>query len=199
MNREQAAMEFLEQEYLWHIDMLEALKRGRGEVVFFKGQTVLIKRNDEPESYLLTSEGPDAAEAAFAGLATPWSVIARGPGVSKRMEERFGLKRVLTCANVAYLKGDRLLWDCPGLIIRPFREEELPAFSAHYTREDEDQAREHIRRGELFAAEYEGRLAGFMASGLPMARHRKVTTWARLHSPSGSKVVAVVPVVMPFS
>ena len=39
MNRDQAAMEFLEPEYLWHIDMLEALKRGRGEVVYFKGQT----------------------------------------------------------------------------------------------------------------------------------------------------------------
>ena len=159
---EQAAIRYLEREPLWHMDMLEALRRGRGEVVLFEGQTVLIKRNDEPESYLLTSDGPDAAEAAFRGQTTPLSVIARGPGVPERMEERFGLVRVLTCTNVAYLKKDRLAWDCPGLVIRPFRLEELPAFSAHYTREDEDQAREHIRKGELFAAEYEGRLAGFM-------------------------------------
>ena len=160
--RRQAAIRFLERDYMWHVDMLEALRRGRGEAVFFEGQTVLIQRNDEPESYLLTSEGPDAAEAAFAGLADPRFVTARGPGVPERMEERFGLACVFTGANVAYLKRDRLAWDCPGLIIRPFRVEELPAFSAHYTREDEDQAREHIRKGELFAAEYEGRLAGFM-------------------------------------
>ncbi len=160
--RRQAAVRFLERDYMWHVDMLEALRRGRGETIFFEGQTVLIRRNDEPASYLLTSEGPDAAEAAFAGLAAPRAVIARGPGVSERMEELFGLACVFTGANVAYLKQDRLAWDCPGLIIRPFRVEELSAFSAHYTREDEDQAREHIRRGELFAAEYEGRLAGFM-------------------------------------
>ena len=159
---EQAAIRFLQQEYLWHIDMLEALRRGRGEVIFFGGKTVLIRRNDEPESYLLTSDGPDAAEAAFAGLSTPWCVMSRGPGVSERMEELFGLVRVITCTNVAYLKTERLSWDCPGLVIRPFRVEELPAFQAHYSREDEEQAREHIRRGEMFAAEYEGKLAGFM-------------------------------------
>ena len=160
--RTRAAIEYLQQEPLWHMDMLEALRRGRGEVIFFEGRTVLIKRNDEPESYLLTSEGPDAAEAAFKGVPAPWCVMSRGPGVTERMEARFGLARVLTCTNVAYLKKERLAWDCPGLVIRPFREEELPAFTAHYTREDEDQAREHIRRGELFAAEYQGQLAGFM-------------------------------------
>ncbi len=162
MNREQAAIAYLNQEPLWHMDMLEALKRGRGEVVYFEGQTVLIRRKERPDFYLLTSEGPAAAEAAFAGRSTPWCVMARGPGVSERMEARFGLVRTLTCANVAYLKTERLVWDCPGLVIRPFRVEELPAFSAHYTRETADQAREHIEKGELFASEYEGRLAGFM-------------------------------------
>ena len=157
-----AAIRFLEQEYLWHIDMLEALRRGRGQVLYHEGRTVLVKRNDEPESYLLTSEGPDGADAAFDGLPAPWCLMARGPGVSERMEERFGLERQLICYNVAYLKTERPSWDCPGLAIRPFRLEELPAFRAHYTREDEDQAREHIQRGELFAAEYEGQLAGFM-------------------------------------
>ena len=76
--RRQAAIRFLERDYMWHVDMLEALRRGRGEAVFFEGQTVLIQRNDELESYLLTSEGPDAAEAAFAGLAdhTPEEIAA---------------------------------------------------------------------------------------------------------------------------
>lgn len=161
-DREQAAIRYLMQEKLWHIDMLEALRRGRGEVICFEGRTVLVRRNDEPASYLLTSEGPDAAEAAFAGVPSPWCVMSRGPGVSERMVERFGLERVLTCTNAAYLKTERPGWNCPGLVIRPFRVEELPAFRAHYSREDEDQAREHIQRGELFAAEYEGRLAGFI-------------------------------------
>ena len=160
--RTRAAIEYLEQEAMWHMDMLEALRRGRGEVICFEGKTVLIKRNDEPESYLLTSEGPDAAEAAFEGVSAPWCVMARGPGVPERMMERFGLRCELVCYNVAYLKSERPRWDCPGLLIRPFRVEELPDFRAHYSREDVDKAREHIERGELFAAEYEGKLAGFM-------------------------------------
>ena len=160
--RTRAAVEYLEQEAMWHMDMLEALRRGRGEVICFEGKTVLIKRNDEPESYLLTSEGPDAAEAAFEGVSAPWCVMARGPGVPERMMERFGLRCELVCYNVAYLKSERPRWDCPGLLIRPFRVEELPDFRAHYSREDVDKAREHIERGELFAAEYEGKLAGFM-------------------------------------
>ena len=160
--RQQAAIHFLEREYMWHVDMLEALRRGQGQVVYFAGNTVLIRRNEHEGFYLLTSDGPDAAEAAFAGLPAPWCVVARGPGVAERMGERFGLTVSDPCCNAAYLQGEKFAWDCPGLRIRPFRVEELPAFLAHYDIEDEAEAREHIRRGELFAAEYEGKLAGFI-------------------------------------
>ena len=160
--RIRAAIEYLEQEPLWHMDMLEALRRGRGEVIFFEGRTVLIRRNETPDSYLLTSDGPAAAEGAFAGLPAPRWVVARGPGVPEMIRERFGLVLSEYCCNAAYLKPDRFAWDCPGLVIRPFRMEELPAFLAHYDIEGEAEAREHIERGELFAAEYEGKLAGFI-------------------------------------
>lgn len=162
MNRTQAAMEYLEREPLWHMDMLEALKRGRGEVLYCEGQTVLVRRNDEPDSYLLTADCPEAAQAAFVGLSAPRMLVARGPGVAERMGERFGLQLSHYCCNVAYLKQERLAWDCPGLVIRPFRLEEVPVLLAHYDMEDEAEIRDHIERGELFAAEYNGRLAGFM-------------------------------------
>lgn len=162
MNREQAAIGFLAQEPLWHMDMLECLRRGRGEVVCFEGQTVLVKRNEEPDSYLLTSDSPAAAEAAFAGIPTPRLLVARGPGVAERMGERFGLSLSEYCVNVAYLKQERLSWDCPGLTIRPFRPEEVPTLLAHYDMEGEAEIMDHIRRGELFAAEYNDQLAGFM-------------------------------------
>ncbi len=160
--REQAAVAYLEGEYLWHVDMLEALKRGRGQVVYFEGRTVLIRRNEAPAFYLLTADSPTAAEAAFAGLPAPKIVVARGPGVAEMLGERFRLQLSDYCSNVAYLKKERFAWDCPGLVIRPYRVEELPEFLAHYDIEDEDEARAHIEKGELFAAEYEGKLAGFM-------------------------------------
>ena len=69
-DREQAAIRFLEQEPLWHIDMLEALNRGRGEVVYCEGQTVLVRRNEEPGSFLLTAESPAAGAAACAGASS---------------------------------------------------------------------------------------------------------------------------------
>ena len=161
-DQDQAALRFLMRESLWHIDMLEALRRGRGEVVYYEGNTVLIRRNDGPRFYLLTSDGPAAAEAAFEGLSAPGIVVARGPGVAERMGERFHLMFSDYCANVAYLKQERLAWDCPGLVIRPLRQAEVPAFLAHYDMADEAEALEHIAKGELFAAEYEGQLAGFM-------------------------------------
>ena len=161
-DREQAAIRFLEREYLCHIDMLEALRRGRGEVVYYEGNTVLIRRNDGPCFYLLTSDGPAAAEAAFKGLPAPRIVVARGPGAAERMGERFDLMLSDYCVNVAYLKRERLAWDCPGLVIRPLRQSEVPAFLEHYDMADEAEAREHVAKGELFAAEYEGQLAGFM-------------------------------------
>ena len=160
--RIQAAVRFLEQEPLWHMDMLEALRRGRGQVIYFEGRTVLVQRNEMPDSFLLTSDSPDAAEAAFAGLPAPQWVVARGPGVAERMGERFGLRLSNYCSNVAYIKQERLTWDCPGLVIRPFRMEEVPILLAHYDMEDEAEIQAHIRNGELFAAEYEGELAGFM-------------------------------------
>ena len=160
--RTQAAVRCLEREYLWHIDMLEALKRGRGEVVYCEGQTVLVRRNEEPGSFLLTAESPEAGAAAFAGLPAPRLLVARGPGVAEWAGERFGLALSDYCTNVAYLGTERLAWDCPGLTIRPFRVEEVPVLLAHYDMEDEAEIQDHIRRGELFAAEYNGRLAGFM-------------------------------------
>ena len=57
--REQAAIRYLEGEYLWHIDMLEALRRGRGQVVYFEGRTVLIRRSEMPDFYLLTSRSEE--------------------------------------------------------------------------------------------------------------------------------------------
>ena len=42
MNREQAAIAYLNQEPLWHMDMLEALKRGRGEVVYFEDRKSVV-------------------------------------------------------------------------------------------------------------------------------------------------------------
>ena len=160
--RTRAAIDYLQGEPLWHMDMLEALRRGRGKVVYFEGRTVLVERNDMPDCYLLTAESPEAGMAAFAGLPAPKVVVARGPGVAERISKTFDLALSDYCSNVAYLKKERLSWDCPGLVIRPFRVEELPAFLAHYDIEDETEARAHIEKGELFAAEYEGKLAGFM-------------------------------------
>ena len=117
------AARFLQREYMWHIDMLEALNRDRGQVVYFKGDTVLVRRAEAPDFYLLTSEDPSAAEEAFRGLPTPRCVVARGPGVAERMAERFSLRLGGYCCNVAYLKQERFSWDCPDLIIRAFREE----------------------------------------------------------------------------
>ena len=82
--------------------------------------------------------------------------------MAEMMGARFGLRLSNYCSNVAYLKQERLAWDCPGLVIRPFRLDEVPAFLAHYDMENADEARAHIEKGELFAAEYEGKLAGFM-------------------------------------
>ena len=160
--RTQAALAYLEREPMWHMDMLEALRRGRGQVVCFEGNTVLIQRNEKPDVYLLTADGPEAGLAAFAGLPAPKVVTARGPGVAEALGKRFCLELSDGCCNVAYLKQERLSWECPGLTIRPFGEKDLPAFLAHYTLEDEAEARAHIAKGELFAAEYEGKLAGFM-------------------------------------
>lgn len=157
-----AAMEYLRQEPLWHIDMLEALRRGRGEIVYFKGRTVLIQRNEQPDFYLLTSDSADAGEAAFAGLPAPKWVVARGPGVAERMGERFRLGLSDYCSNVAYFRTERLAYDLPGLAIRPLVPEEIPAFLEHYDMEDEAGARERIAHGELFAAVLHGRLTGFM-------------------------------------
>ena len=151
--RQQAAIRFLEREYIWHVDMLEALRRGRGQVVYFEGSTVLVRRSEMPDFYLLTAESPEAGLAAFVGRPDPRCVVARGPGVPETLGARFGLQLSGYCCNVAYLKGEKLAWDCPGLLIRPFRVEELPQFLAHYDIEDEAEARAHIEKGELFAAE----------------------------------------------
>ena len=41
-------------------------------------------------------------------------------------------------------------------------------------------------------------MVSLLSSGEPAAHQRKVTAWARVQGALGLKVVAVVPVVMPF-
>ena len=41
--------------------------------------------------------------------------------------------------------------------------------------------------------------AGLSAAGLPAMRHRVVTVWPRVRTPSGAKMVSLTPVIRPFS
>ena len=103
--RQQAAIRFLERDYIWHVDMLEALRRGRGQVVYFEGSTVLVRRSEMPDFYLLTADSPEAGLAAFAGRSDPRCVVARGPGVPEMLRARFGLQLSDYCYKVFIAHG----------------------------------------------------------------------------------------------
>lgn len=159
------AQEILSREPVWCVDMTEALKRGRGKVVYADGGTVLIQEvqeyqgQQEPRFYRLLADSAESGLAAFAGQPEPLLAVIRGEGVEE-IAQKLGLSLDSPCCQGAYLGTEPLPYHMEGLEIGPMVAEEIPLAEEVY--EAGDYIRELFEKQQVFSARLEGTFAGFI-------------------------------------
>ena len=162
MKQDDTVIEYLSRYPVWHIDMLEALRRGNGAVAAFRPDGVLIALIHDPGCYLLSAESYEAAKELLKSAQNVDTVVARGEGADRAVLEKAPLSKGRPCAQAAYLGKEPLSWESPGLTIVPYRKEDIDQILAHYdVISCPGYFLDRIEKGELFAARYKGELAGF--------------------------------------
>ncbi len=154
----QEAEKILSREPVWYADMLQSLKRGLGQAVYAKENTVLIQEAREG-FYRLCTDGVQAGLQAFENRPAPFLAVMRGEGVEE-IAARLGLQVGQPCCQGVYLGTEPLIWSMEGLEIGPMTAEEVPQAAQAY--EAAEYLKEQAEQGHMFSARMHGVFAGFI-------------------------------------
>ncbi|MDO4565283.1 MAG: GNAT family N-acetyltransferase [Clostridia bacterium] len=145
---ETAAFEYFERAPLIHVDMSEAIKRGRAKVLYAGSDGVLL-HNEKKGNYLLSSVSYRAA-AKLCELIEGDCVVVRGEGAKEAVQSELGFELGKPCFQCAYLKTERLAVEREE-DIRPLRREHIEEVLKHYRLVGEPAYIEgRIDAGEMF-------------------------------------------------
>ena len=159
----QEILTYLNQNRLMNIDMIEAIRRGRAEVLYAAPDAVLLFTRGW--LHLLACDTLEAGKAALAHCKQPLdgivahSPVARDAVWTAHPEYRAHCN---ACWQGMYTKKTLLPVE-PTCEIRPFPKDRIPFILTHYgTVNDPRYFEERIESGEMFAAYVRENLVGFI-------------------------------------
>ncbi|MFB0920762.1 MAG: GNAT family N-acetyltransferase, partial [Oscillospiraceae bacterium] len=100
------ALEYLNRDRLLHIDMLEALKRGAGEVVFAHGDGVVVLNADY--TYMISAESEETLERICAEIKRPELIAMHQARFVPFLQSKYEYKHSMVCFQCAYMSGEKL-------------------------------------------------------------------------------------------
>lgn len=154
------ATEYLEQDKLLHIDMLEPLRLKEAELIRAGEDGVLI-HHQVANAYMMSAASKEAAKELAGAIPAVSMLVLHQSFLWEELMRRFGLTRQMFCHQAAWLSALPVP-ESPGADIRPLTLLDLPAVLRHYTNiPDERYIRERIETGMLGIYE-NGELAGFI-------------------------------------
>lgn len=161
-NPQAAAMDYLQQDELLHIDMLEPIRRGHGKVLFAGRHGVLLLELHS-HVYMLSADSVETAQLLLPMMEQPDLIVVHHDYERDLAAKRFGMTQLSCCYQVIYPHDDTPLWGD----VRPLGVEYLPEVLEHYRMHMEpEEAREHLLRGEIVGQFVDGNLAGFIGTHL---------------------------------
>ena len=163
MQNLQQAMDYLQQEALLHIDMLETIRRGKAEIVEASPKGVLLY-HIESDVYMISTQDVNAAQSMISRIQSAQLFVAHQPFCLPLIEQRLGLHPSLTCVQAAYLKAEPVVTavDAAARIER-LDESHLTFISTWYSHvQDPEYLLERLNAGVIYGAYVEGALAGFI-------------------------------------
>lgn len=164
MDAHEQAFRYLERDRLHHIDMLEALKRGEGELLYAGEDGVLIFHR-EGLTYMLSTEDEKALAHMCALLDAPELLTLHQARFAPLLAERFGLARRMDCRQCAYLSSDAPPEKpAPGVTLRALEPENLGFVLAHYSHSMDSAYLSGRIAEEMLGIFVGGTLAGFIGT-----------------------------------
>ncbi len=101
------ALEYLKRDELHHIDMLETLKRGIGELIYSGDDGVVLLNSGF--TYMISVESEEALERACSSIGKkPEGICAHQAQLVPLLMGKYGYKHHMECFQCAYLKNEKL-------------------------------------------------------------------------------------------
>ncbi len=161
------ALSYLMEDRLFHMDMIEDIRRGQAEVLAVREDGVILR--DVPTGiYMVTAETKDAGERLLSLAGKDAEVFAcHQDFVAESVAARFGKSYVNECFQAVYTRKQRFQED-ENFLIRPLTEEDLERIAAHYELCTKEELRTALQRGDIFGA--------FVREGTEAACHEPLGT-----------------------
>jgi len=156
---------YLLENKLHHMDMIEALRRGNGELLYFEEDGVLLKEKNSG-AYLFTTKDRESGEKilikAFSKEAEVKLFVSHQEFMNAFLCEYFSLKLEMECIQTVYTRKEPLPIK-KGMDIRRLDERFLDILENHYhAYVEEGYVAEQLKSGVMYGI-FEGKkLAGFI-------------------------------------
>lgn len=162
MDMLQQALYYLEREPLLHIDMLEAIRRKKANILAASEKGALLYHTCS-EVYMMSAKDPDTARDMLIKIHKAILFVAHQPFMIPLAEQALRLKRSLVCVQAAYLKQEPVAMEYEDVQIQRLDESHLKFIQDWYSHElDESYLLERLNAGVLYGAYVQGGLAGFI-------------------------------------
>ena len=176
-------IESLNRDRLIHIDVIEAIRRGRAAVVYAASDALLLHTEDW--LHLLVCDTVEAGVQALSHCDAPaGSIVAHSDAAKEAVQRTFpNITRCNGCWQALYPQKSMLPVP-PTCTIVPFPADQIPFILAHYdTVTNPAYFAERIQAGAMFAAYVEDALAGFIGfhDDGSMGMLEVLPTYRRLH------------------
>lgn len=160
--QEKQAIAYLEKSPLLHMDMLEAIRRGRAKLMNVSEYGVLLLDRDSGVC-MMSAADEKTAHRMLSGAGSVWAFVAHQDFSIAAAQKKFSYSKKMICRQSVYQKGEPLLFPCASVEIRRLDESFLPFVFAHYSRaEDEAYLRDRLNSDSIFGAFWKGIPVGFI-------------------------------------
>ncbi len=162
MEKLQQALNYLQQDALLHIDMLEAIRRDKMDILGASPKGVLLYHTAS-EVYMMSAQEQETAHRMLALIKSAELFVAHQPFYIPLAEKMLGLKASLACVQAAYLKKEPVAMQYEGVHIERLDERHLKFVQDWYSHKlDDSYLLERLNAGILYGAYVAGELAGFI-------------------------------------
>lgn len=160
MDKTHKALSWLERDKLWHIDMIEPIKRGDAEIAYAEDDGVAIYVAKGGICMLSFKSREQASRLIAEGLTAPVVAVHQHMLV-KVFTQAYGYRLIGKCVQAAYLKTQKL--PVPDTIqIRQLDDSFLDMVALNYKNGDRAYVQNRIEAGVMYGAFIEGTLTGFV-------------------------------------
>lgn len=154
------ALQYLEQDSMLHIDMLEALQHNNGTLLYASQYGVLIRMG---QILFLSATQQDAALTILSNSKDISLLVTHQNNYTSALLAQYPLEHLNTCYNVAYLHKAPLDTSMCTLPIKPLGLEHANFVAQHYsTFDDMDYITQRLQMGTMYGAFDNGQMAGFI-------------------------------------